>query len=50
MMKIMLAYLVINYDVEAIGPQPSMKVIGDAALPPFSAEIKIRRRIVAANG
>jgi cytochrome P450 len=47
MIKTMLAYLTLNYDVEAMGPQPKTNVIGDAALPPISATIRIRRRKVA---
>lgn len=44
LLKILLAYITINYDVEAIGPQPEAKVIGDAAMPPTSATIRVRRR------
>ncbi|KAI1382458.1 cytochrome P450 [Hypoxylon crocopeplum] len=47
MMKAMLAYLVINYDVKPIGSQPTMKVLGDAALPPISATVRVRRRKIA---
>ncbi|KAL8823103.1 MAG: hypothetical protein Q9191_006174 [Dirinaria sp. TL-2023a] len=44
MLKMISAYIAINYDIEATAPPPSMKVIGDAALPPMSATIKVRRR------
>ncbi|KAI4221182.1 MAG: hypothetical protein L6R36_007082 [Xanthoria steineri] len=44
LLKILLAYITINYDVEATGPQPEAKVIGDAAMPPTSATIRVRRR------
>ncbi|KAI4247128.1 MAG: hypothetical protein L6R42_009709 [Xanthoria sp. 1 TBL-2021] len=44
LLKILLAYITTNYDIEATGPQPEAKVIGDAALPPTSATIRVRRR------
>lgn len=43
MMKTMFAYLVLNYDVEPLDPQSSMKVLGDAAMPPFSSTVRVRR-------
>ncbi|KAL8871199.1 MAG: hypothetical protein Q9174_002918 [Haloplaca sp. 1 TL-2023] len=44
LLKILLAYITINYDIEAIGPRSEAKVIGDAALPPTSATIRVRRK------
>ena len=44
MIKIILAYLTLHYEIESTGPRPKTKVIGDAALPPMSASIRIRRR------
>ncbi|KAL8640653.1 MAG: hypothetical protein Q9228_002455 [Teloschistes exilis] len=42
-LKILFAYLILNYDIESTGPQPKMQVIGDAALPPTSATVRVRR-------
>ncbi|MCJ1251308.1 hypothetical protein MMC30_008540 [Trapelia coarctata] len=47
MLKMIIAYVSLNYDIEATGPPPKMKVIGDAALPPMSTTIKVRRRRLA---
>lgn len=44
MIKTMLAYLTRHYEMEWTGSQNEMNVIGDAALPPISATIMIRRR------
>ena len=44
MLKMILAYVSLNYDIEAVTAPAPMKVIGDAALPPMSATIKVRRR------
>ncbi|KAI3396064.1 hypothetical protein diail_481 [Diaporthe ilicicola] len=44
MIKTMLAYLTIHYEMEWTGSQNEMKVVGDAALPPISATIRVRRR------
>lgn len=44
LLKILLAYLTLNYDIEATGPQPKRQVIGDAALPPSLASVRVRRR------
>jgi hypothetical protein len=40
----MMAYIVINYDMQATGPAPKMTVLGDSPLPPLSETIKVRRR------
>lgn len=47
MMKTMLAYLTRNYEMEWTGSQNEMNVIGDAALPPISATIRVRRRNIS---
>ncbi|KAL8728149.1 MAG: hypothetical protein Q9166_005599 [cf. Caloplaca sp. 2 TL-2023] len=44
LLKILLAYLTMNYDIESTGPQPKARVIGDAALPPTSASVRVRRK------
>ncbi|KAH7320701.1 cytochrome P450 [Stachybotrys elegans] len=46
MMKTLLAHLLLRYDVEATTPPPKTSVIGDAALPPLSSSIRVRRRNV----
>ncbi|CZT52285.1 uncharacterized protein RSE6_13584 [Rhynchosporium secalis] len=43
-LKIMMAYMILNYDIEHDNPRPQTRVIGDAALPPISATIRVRRR------
>ena len=47
MLKMISAYVFLNYDIEATAPPASMRVIGDAVLPPMSATIKVRRRKAA---
>ncbi|KAL8826944.1 MAG: hypothetical protein Q9170_007211, partial [Blastenia crenularia] len=49
LLKILLADLTMNYDIEPTGPQPKTKVIGDAALPPTSATIRVRKRKALAS-
>ena len=44
MIKTMLTYLTRHYEMEWTGSQNELNVIGDAALPPISATIKVRRR------
>ncbi|KAI1279365.1 cytochrome P450 [Xylaria sp. FL0933] len=44
MLKMMMAYIILNYDIESTGPIPPTRAIGDAALPPRSSTIRIRRR------
>ena len=46
MLKMIVAYVTLHYDIEAAGPMPKMRVIGDAVLPPMSATIRVRRRRV----
>ncbi|KUI64054.1 Fumitremorgin C monooxygenase [Cytospora mali] len=44
MLKMIIAYIVLNYDIEAGTVPPKMSVLGDAALPPISTTIRVRRR------
>ncbi|CZT12827.1 uncharacterized protein RCO7_10362 [Rhynchosporium graminicola] len=44
LLKIMMVYIILNYDIEHDNPRPQTRVIGDAALPPISATIRVRRR------
>ena len=44
MLKMTLAYISMHYDVQGTGQPPPTRVLGDAALPPMSATIKVRRR------
>lgn len=43
-LKVMIAYITLNYDIEPIDKQPACTVIGDAKVPSFSYCIKVRRR------
>jgi hypothetical protein len=44
MLKMIVAYIVLNYDIEAGTVPPKMSVLGDAALPPVSTTIRVRKR------
>ncbi|GAW17465.1 hypothetical protein ANO14919_069220 [Xylariales sp. No.14919] len=44
MLKMITAYIVLNYDIESTGPIPPTRVIGDSTLPRRSATIRVRRR------
>uniref|UniRef100_P9WEH0 Cytochrome P450 monooxygenase fsoD n=1 Tax=Humicola fuscoatra TaxID=112175 RepID=FSOD_HUMFU len=44
MLKMILSYVLLHYDVESTGPAPKTRVLGDAALPPFRATIRVRKR------
>lgn len=44
MLKMIVAYIVLNYDIEAGTVPPKMSVLGDAALPPMSTTIRVRKR------
>ena len=44
MLKMIVAYVTMHYDIEATGPVPKMRVIGDATLPPMFATMRVRRR------
>ncbi|KAL8728151.1 MAG: hypothetical protein Q9166_005601 [cf. Caloplaca sp. 2 TL-2023] len=42
--KLMLAYIVMNYDIEPLAVRPSNRWLGGIRLPPSKATIKVRRR------
>jgi hypothetical protein len=44
MLKMIVAHIVLNYDIEPGSTPPKMSMLGDAALPPLSTTIKVRRR------
>lgn len=44
MIKIILAYITLNYGIEPSGSPPVRKVIGDAALPLMSEIVRVRRK------
>ncbi|OAG01871.1 putative Ent-kaurene oxidase [Paraphaeosphaeria sporulosa] len=43
-MKQALSYLVLNYDVELVGPRPKRKALLNMMIPPVDAKIRIRRK------
>jgi cytochrome P450 len=43
-LKLLLAYVVLNYDIEPLAERPTGRWIGNAILPPMKATIKVRRR------
>ncbi|KAF8859723.1 cytochrome P450 [Acephala macrosclerotiorum] len=43
-MKLLLAYIVLNYDIKPIGFRPANGTIGAAILPPMKASISVKRR------
>jgi cytochrome P450 len=43
-LKIMLSYIVLNYDIKHLDPRPPGEWVGDTMLPPRKATIEIRRR------
>lgn len=46
LLKMMLAYITLNYDMEALNKRPSNNYYGDFNIPSQSATIKVRRRKV----
>ena len=44
MLKLLLAYITLNYDVNPFDKRPANTVFGDTNIPPMSARIKVRRR------
>lgn len=44
MFKILLAYIVINYDIEPLPERPKRRVVGDANVPIISTVIRVKRR------
>lgn len=47
-MKLMVAYITLNYDIQSIDKRPPSTVFGDANIPSMSAYIRVRRRTNAA--
>jgi cytochrome P450 len=45
-LKLLLAYMVLNYDIELLKDRPEGKWIGLTSLPPMKATLKVRRRMV----
>ena len=43
-MKLMLAYIVLNYDIQYMAQRPKNFVFGDTIIPPPYATMKVRRR------
>ena len=43
-MKLMLAYIVLNYDIQHMAQRPANFVFGDTLVPSPSATMKVRRR------
>lgn len=43
-LKLMVAYITLNYEIEHIGKRPESVVFGDANLPSMSTCIKVWRR------
>jgi len=48
-LKLLLAYMVLNYDIELLEKRPEGQWVGQVALPPMKATIKVRRRNVNAE-
>lgn len=48
-LKLLLAYMVLNYDIELQETRPESPWVGQVMLPPMKAKIRIRRRVVAAE-
>ena len=44
-MKLLLVYVVMNYDVRVIGKRPDNFVMGGTILPPMKAKIGVKRRV-----
>lgn len=44
LLKMMLAYITLNYDIESLSKRPLNDIHGDFNIPPRSASIKVRRR------
>lgn len=42
-LKLMIAYIALNYDIQPVEKRPPSIIIGDANIPSFSYCIKVRR-------
>ena len=49
-LKLLLAYMALNYDIKPIAVRPPQKWMGDTVLPPMKATISIKRRKLASVG
>ena len=45
-LKMMIAYIIMNYDIQLIGPKPKGIWLGSLLLPPLKARVLVRRRVV----
>lgn len=43
-LKLLLAYMVLNYDIEPLAERPAGKIVSEFVLPPLTATIRIKRR------
>jgi hypothetical protein len=43
-LKLVMAYLLLNYDIKLINERPKSQWFGHVIMPPLKAEIEIRRR------
>jgi hypothetical protein len=49
MMKLIIIYLVTNYDLQSTGTRQPNRWFGSLILPPGSATIRLKRRVVAGD-
>jgi hypothetical protein len=47
MLKMMLAYIVLHYDIQPIGERPKNSVVGDANTPLQDVTLMVKRRKLA---
>lgn len=45
LMKSLMSYLLINYDIEPLKERPLNMIVGDLQFPPPSVNIRVRRRV-----
>jgi len=43
-MKLLLAYIIMNYDIKPLATRPQKKLIAGSIIPPLKATISVRRR------
>ena len=43
-LQLLLAYMVLNYDIEPLAERPQGIMVGENSFPPMKASIKVRRR------
>jgi hypothetical protein len=44
LLKLLIAYIVLHYDIKPLKHRPANLSFGDASIPPFSTKILVRRR------